>query len=511
MKGLDLSKLKKVSSDDKVTVFKHANGHELKVAHAGLSPKLLKELQALPMQGEKPKKMADGGDPSIPVPAQYTPGVSDPGPQADTGENPNNPSPDDQAPLEVEPVGDDSADSGPSPASAPGSTSDDSSEDIPAPSDQDQPLDPQQVYTDHMQETGNELSSFANDLLAGKITPETYSDLFAKKSTLGKIGMIFGAMVGSAGAGLSHQHNLLLGMMNQEINNDLAAQEKSNDNSKNWLKLAQAQKITEAQQQLYSAQTQTQKTASALNLANSKLVGTDNAKSMMQYAFLHHAAQLANAIPPGPQKAAAQQTLQTVGSAVQQDVQNRAHKTATLLSQQAAQLQPPGANLVNIQGINDLQAREGAGDPTISSGETGEATKELGDVEQTETSRKNFMDSFDALNTALAGHLSPNERAARIAQMKQDIMQGNRNMGVDAAEKAANAMIPSGSDMPGSNTRAIKMQLANKFFNEGESNTPELDRRGLRKYPAQNAAAQPQHVSKSGRPISWDGKKWVYR
>jgi hypothetical protein len=90
-------------------------------------------------------------------------------------------------------------------------------------------------------------------------------------------------------------------------------------------------------------------------------------------------------------------------------------------------------------------------------------------------------------------------------------MQGNRNMGVEAAEAAANAMIPSGSDMPGSQTRAVKMQLANKFFNEGESNTPELDRRGLRKYPAQNASAQPQHVSKSGRPISWDGKKWVYR
>ena len=60
MKGLDLSKLKKVSSDDKVTVFKHVNGHELRVAHAGLSPKFLKDLQALPMHGEKAKKMADG-------------------------------------------------------------------------------------------------------------------------------------------------------------------------------------------------------------------------------------------------------------------------------------------------------------------------------------------------------------------------------------------------------------------------------------------------------------------
>ena len=95
--------------------------------------------------------------------------------------------------------------------------------------------------------------------------------------------------------------------------------------------------------------------------------------------------------------------------------------------------------------------------------------------------------------------------------MKQDIMQGNQNMGIDAAESAANAMIPSGSDFPGSQTRAVKMQLANKFFNEGESNTPELDRRGLRKYPSQTNQSQPQRVSKSGKPIAWNGKKWVYQ
>ena len=140
-----------------------------------------------------------------------------------------------------------------------------------------------------------------------------------------------------------------------------------------------------------------------------------------------------------------------------------------------------------------------------------EATKELGNIEQTETSRKNFSESFDALNTALAGNLSPNERAARVAQMKQDIMQGNQNMGIDAAESAANAMIPSGSDFPGSQTRAVKMQLANKFFNEGESNTPELDRRGLRKYPSQTNQSQPQRVSKSGKPMVLKGKKWVYQ
>jgi len=48
MKGLDLSKLKKVSSDKGSTTFKHADGHEIKIAHKGLSPKLKGDLFKLP-------------------------------------------------------------------------------------------------------------------------------------------------------------------------------------------------------------------------------------------------------------------------------------------------------------------------------------------------------------------------------------------------------------------------------------------------------------------------------
>src|SRR5271169_1889359 len=68
MKGLDLRRLNKVSSDENTTIFKHDMGHELKIAHAGLSPKMLKEVQNLPVKGMQPKKMANAGDP-LPEPS----------------------------------------------------------------------------------------------------------------------------------------------------------------------------------------------------------------------------------------------------------------------------------------------------------------------------------------------------------------------------------------------------------------------------------------------------------
>lgn len=51
---IDLKKFKKVSSDKHTTVMRHDDGHELKVVHSVLSPKLRKDVEKLPM--------ADGGE-----------------------------------------------------------------------------------------------------------------------------------------------------------------------------------------------------------------------------------------------------------------------------------------------------------------------------------------------------------------------------------------------------------------------------------------------------------------
>lgn len=58
--GLDLSKFKKISSDEHTSTLKHVDGHELRIAHKKLTPKLKGELDKLPLSG-KVEKLADGG------------------------------------------------------------------------------------------------------------------------------------------------------------------------------------------------------------------------------------------------------------------------------------------------------------------------------------------------------------------------------------------------------------------------------------------------------------------
>lgn len=66
---LNLSKFKRVSSDKHTTTLKHDDGHEVKIAHGVLSPKLRGHLAALPEHKEEIQEMSDGGEAtSTPIP-----------------------------------------------------------------------------------------------------------------------------------------------------------------------------------------------------------------------------------------------------------------------------------------------------------------------------------------------------------------------------------------------------------------------------------------------------------
>lgn len=81
---LDLSKVKKMASDKDTTTFKHEDGHEIKVAHNALTPKMRSQLASLPeIAKEKAKetkrqlkekapelKMAEGGQTPKPSPSK---------------------------------------------------------------------------------------------------------------------------------------------------------------------------------------------------------------------------------------------------------------------------------------------------------------------------------------------------------------------------------------------------------------------------------------------------------
>lgn len=85
----------------------------------------------------------------------------------------------------------------------------------------------------------SEAQKWSNDLNNGHITPQTYASMFHDKSTLGKIGTIFGMLFSGAGAGLTHGPNMLMEMMNKEIDRDLEAQKASKSNALNFKTLAE--------------------------------------------------------------------------------------------------------------------------------------------------------------------------------------------------------------------------------------------------------------------------------
>lgn len=78
---------------------------------------------------------------------------------------------------------------------------------------------------------------FVDDLQYGKIKRQSYSDLYGKKDTLGKVGTIFGLLLSGAGSGLTGKENGLLRMMDSEIEADFQSQLKNKENARNFLTL----------------------------------------------------------------------------------------------------------------------------------------------------------------------------------------------------------------------------------------------------------------------------------
>jgi hypothetical protein len=637
MKGLDLKRLKKVSSDDKTTIFRHGNGHEIKIAHHGLSPKMLEELNKIPLHEmseggsieskkqridlergvnkpttlkgrseagvkhspaysyggkkwdtelskdehrktlsdlkamPKPKLMADGGysayelakgappdetqDSSPDTTPWYAPGSALAQPYGPPTPATNLPftGPSFQQQLEQTqqgPFQSQYQDNQPQQSSAPSQQQgqpsspsqgeqvdqDSDEEDGETPSSEDidntqnisaqgpdnaapaasPPPTPQQVYNNNIQHLSSDDPAIVQDLHSGDIKPETYSDLFNKKGILGQIGMIFGLMVGGAGAGLSHQQNALLGMMNNELDRDLDAQKQNQAKSVNLVRLAQQHELNQAQQQLMGAQSQTQRAMAQQALSNADVNGSASALSKLEYMKNQYLYDKYNLIPPGPSKVAAGQVLGAIQQNSNQRIANAYHQASTVVANRY-QMSPqsPANNMVDVGGLNDLQVRAKMGDPSVSPQDVQNATNEYGNMEQVETSRNNFNAAFSNLNqSVLKGAFSPRQRDAYVAQMAQDITKANPTISVEQATNQINAFVPKAGDPKG--TDVVKRQQGNAFFNEAEANTPTMNRFGLRKYPDSQAAeggsqAMKTSISKSGRPIGFKNGKWVYQ
>lgn len=133
-----------------------------------------------------------------------------------------------------------------------------------------------------------ENDAWQHDLVNGHITPMTYQSLFHDKSTLGKVGTLFGMLLSGAGSGLTGQPNAVMQMMNQTISNDLAAQQNSKTNAQNYLRLNQQDLMNKAQVQSLDAETATK--AYALS------------RAQMNASLLHDLTQQVKTLPVGSEK-----------------------------------------------------------------------------------------------------------------------------------------------------------------------------------------------------------------
>lgn len=185
----------------------------------------------------------------------------------------------------------------------------------PAPVEQ-APVEPIAVTPeDKAQKMLKEQLDVGNDMRAGAIHPKTYHDLMADKSTLGKIGTIFGLMLSGAGAGLTNQPNALLGMMDKEIERDLESQKLRQTAKQNWYQAALAYQRQQPEVQAAYAKASAAQSDAARRAYENKLAGIDDvvatadASNHMRSAAVQEMQNSIDKMPPGPQKDNAQSFL----------------------------------------------------------------------------------------------------------------------------------------------------------------------------------------------------------
>jgi len=273
-----------------------------------MSDKKEKEVEEIVDDAEAPEEKAPPAS-SEPAPAQAAPAQAAPAPQtapvAETPAQPQAPvqstgasgvykfNPDEPAnPVEVEEPGE-----GVAPAAATAVA-----------------LTP----AEEAQKRAQHYDDFANDLKYGKITPKTYADLFAEKSTLGKIGTLFGLMLAGIGSGITGQPNSVLSMMDRQIERDVEAQKQNQANKQNWYSMALEHERNQPENMAKMAEAS--KAFSEAEFADwnntkagvDRMVAHNDAINYATLAVIQSQQDAINKMPAGPQKDAYQNQLTNV-------------------------------------------------------------------------------------------------------------------------------------------------------------------------------------------------------
>ncbi len=339
MSGLDFSNCKKISHDKNCAVFKHDDGHEIKIALSGLSSTLRKRLEKLPLHKagedeppenavvESPEVAAEptqSTEPSFPVPS-----AEEAVAEQQAAAAPSVPIAEPTAPVPTAAV--------PSldPASAPtAAVSHGAPQIVPPSAEAPKPVEaPQQnglppepmlnkplTPAQEIEKRNMDQMAFDGDLGSGKIKPKTISELAADKGTVGRITTIFGLLLSGLGSGLTGQPNMAMEMMNKEIERDFEAQKQNQSNRQSWYKMAMEHEKNQADNALTRAHTSgidfenMSKEQKALfdkwqnkQIGVTDMLGTESGLNYSTTAYLRMMSDEINKMPEGPAKAAMQQ------------------------------------------------------------------------------------------------------------------------------------------------------------------------------------------------------------
>jgi hypothetical protein len=202
------------------------------------------------------------------------------------------------------------------------------------------PKTPQEHAMASMADYQQDNQNMINDIAKGHITPKTFGSIWASKDLPGKLGMLFGLLIGGfdpAGKG-----NGAVEALHNIIQNDLQAQQHSAENSQNLLKIHQQTEMNKAN-------------ISNLN-ADTALKAQTKAQANAMWLGYDHLARMARGLPEGsPQRQTADNTLAALAPMIQQANTTAFAKAAS--TEAMMKFMQPGAQNGSEGQYQDMQQR----------------------------------------------------------------------------------------------------------------------------------------------------------
>lgn len=395
---------------------------------------------------------------------------------------------------------------------------------------------PTQQPVDPVQEAMQENKAWENDLMNGHITPKTYNDLMyhnkdgSEKSTLGKIGSIFGLILSGMGSGLTHQPNMAMQMMDNTIKNDLESQKHSKENSQNYLRVNQARLLNDANvQNILSSSDYTQTQKDRLKQEIDMKAYTQSYMQMKSTA-MHKALSELQKMPEGPEKQKATQVAMMMAKQIEES------------NLQTAVLGAAGMNALSMYGMdpnqqdqqdpekkfqNDMQMRENAGDKAGADslrerhipGVPGFASAPVGEDMRNKFRDMNILDNKvkDVLSFAQKHRGSIDPRIRAQARQKAEELTSFYNKSVDTLGLSKGRLGWLEEQIKKNPTSIIEQMLGNNSVlreirdSNAMRKTQQLHDLGFPDQQSSSGGDQKEQMSKSGKPMIFKNGRWEYK